>query len=147
MAGRAWSPEVRAKISQNKNVLRVSETQITYSPDFKVEAVRANLIEGKTPQVIFVDAGFDLDLIGRQTPKRCLDRWRAVFQELGEHGLRNDQRGKGAMGRPLERELTVDEKLRRAEARVKYLERENEVLKKFRALERTWSTDHRRSTH
>ena len=135
MAGRVWSPEDRAKIAQNMNVLRVGETQITYSPDFKVEAVRANLVEGRPPHLIFIDAGFDLDLIGRETPKGCLKRWKAVFKELGEQGLRNEQRGKGATGRPLERVLTVEEKLRRAEARVKYLERENELLKKFRALE------------
>lgn len=146
MAGRAWSPGDRTKISQNKNVLRVGETQITYNPDFKVEAVHANLVEGRPPHLIFVDAGFDLDLIGRETPKRCLERWRAVFKQYGEQGLRNDQRGKDAKGRPLERELTVEEKLRRAEARVNYLERENELLKKFRALERTWSTDRRKST-
>lgn len=147
MAGRVWGPEARARISQNKNVLRVGATQITYSPDFKVEAVRANLVEGKPPHLIFVDAGFDLDLIGRETPTGCLKRWRAVFKQYGEQGLRNDQRGKGSTGRPLERELTVEDKLRRAEARVKFLERENELLKKFRALERTWSTDRRGSTH
>lgn len=147
MSGRKLSPEARGKISQNKNVVRVSEAAITYSPDFKVEAVRANMVGGKPPHLIFVDAGFDLDLIGRETPKRCLERWRAVFQEHGEQGLRIDQRGKGATGRPLQRELTVEEKLRRAEARVKYLERENDLLKKFRALERTWSTDRRRNSH
>lgn len=147
MSGRVLSPEARAKLSQNKNVLRVGEVAITYSPTFKIEAVRANLVEGKPPHLIFLDAGFDLDLIGRQTPKRCLLKWRAVYEQHGEHGLKNDRRGKGSTGRPTERELTVEEKLRRAEARVQYLERENELLKKFRSLERTWSPDHRRSTH
>lgn len=146
MPGRVWSPEVRAKISQNKNVLKVGETQITYSPEFKIEAVRANMVECKPPHLIFVDAGFDLDLIGRETPRYCLKRWRVVFQQHGEQGLRNEQRGRGATGRQPERELTVEDKLRRAEARVKFLERENELLKKFRALERTWSTDRRGST-
>jgi transposase-like protein len=127
--------------------LRVGEAAITYSPAFKIEAVRANLVEGKPPHLIFLDAGFDLDLIGHETPRHRLKKWRTVFKQRGEQGLSNDQRGKGATGRPLERALTVEEKLRRAEARVSYLERENELLKKFRALERTWSTDHRRSTH
>lgn len=136
MAKRLFDPEDRARILQNKNVLRVSETSITYCPSFKVEAVRANLVEGKSPQLIFLDAGFDLDLIGRETPKRCLKRWRAVFKQRGEEGLRNDQRGRTAAGRSVERELTVEEKLLRAEARVRYLERENELLKKLDAIER-----------
>lgn len=146
MSERLFGPEARAKISENKNVVRVSEWMITYSPDFKVEAVRANLVERKPPHLIFLDAGFDLDLIGRKTPERCLERWRAVFTQRGEQGLRNDQRGKNATGRPTERELTVEEKLRRAEARVSYLEKENDFLKKLDAIERSWLTGHRRST-
>lgn len=146
MSGRTFSPEAREKLSQNKHVLRIGEAAITYSPAFKVEAVRANLVEGKLPQLIFLEAGFDLDLIGHETPKHCLKKWRAVFKQRGEQGLRNDQRGKGATGRPSERELTVEEKLRRAEAQVRYLKQENELLKKFDRIERAWLIDPRRST-
>lgn len=146
MSERVFSPEDRAKLRQNKHVLKVGDVKITYSPAFKVEAVRANLVEGKPPQIIFLDAGFDLDLIGHETPQRCLKKWRVVFKQRGEQGLQNDQRGKGSMGRPMARELTVEEKLRRAEARVSYLEKENEFLKKLDALERAWLADHRKST-
>lgn len=132
MAARMLDPESRTKILQNRNVLKVGETQITYCPDFKIRAVRANLVEGKTPVSIFLEAGFDLDLIGRETPKHCLKDWRAMYQQRGEAGLKQDQRGKQAKGRPAEQELTVEEKLRRAEARVRYLEKENELLKKTR---------------
>lgn len=103
MAERLFHPDTRAIILRNKNVLKVNETTITYRPDFKVRAVRANLEEGKPPQLIFLDAGFDLDLVGRETPKRCLKRWRAIFQQHGEEGLRNDQRGRAATGRHVER--------------------------------------------
>lgn len=137
MAARVFDPETRAKILQNKNVLKVGETQITYSPDFKVKAVRASLVEGKTPLVIFLEAGFDLNLIGRETPRQCLKEWRAVYRQRGEEGLRNDQRGRHAAGRPAEPERTVEEKLRRAEARIRYLEKENELLKKLDAIERS----------
>jgi len=137
MAERFFGREDRARILQNKHVLRVSDKTISYCSDFKAEAVRANLVEGKSPLLIFHEAGFDLDLIGRETPKRCLKRWRAVFTERGEAGLRTDQRGKNATGRPAERELTIEEKLRRAEARVRYLVKENELLKKLDAIERS----------
>lgn len=147
MKKRVYSPEDRAKISQNRNVLRVGEAGITYSPDFKVEAVRANLFEGKPPFLIFQDAGFDLDLIGHHTPSYCLKVWRAVFKQHGEQRLREDRRGKDVAGRSTGRELTIEEKLRRAEARVSYLEKENEFLKKIDAIERGWSAGHRRNTH
>ncbi len=147
MSDRLFSPEARAKLLKNKNVLNVTEGTITYSPDFKVKAVRANLLEGKPPLFIFVDAGFDLDLIGHETPKRCLKRWRKVFKQRGEQGLKDDRRGKHTTGRRDEAELTVEEKLRRAEARVRYLEKENEFLKKLDALERKWLAEHQKDTH
>ena len=147
MSDRLFDPEARAQLVANKNVLRVTEGTITYSPDFKVEAVRANLIQGKPPLLIFLDAGFNLDLIGHETPKRCLKRWRKIFKQRGEQGLRDDRRGKNATGQRDERELTVEEKLRRAQARVRYLELENDFLKKLDALERKWSKDQRKGTH
>lgn len=136
MVDRLFSPEVRARLLQNKNVLKVGETGITYCPDFKVKAVRAYLIENKPPQVIFLEAGFDLELIGPETPQRCLRRWRAVYGQRGEAGLRHDQRGRHA-GRSAEVELTAEEELRRLKARVRYLEKENELLKKLDAIERS----------
>lgn len=136
MADRLFDREARERFLRNRNVLKVSETTITYCPAFKVEAVRANLA-GKLPQLIFIEAGFDVDLIGREIPSRCLRRWRAIFTERGEEGLRSEQRGRKSTGRPLERELSVEEKLRRAEARVRYLEKENELLKKLDAIERS----------
>lgn len=145
MTGRLYDPEAQERILRNNNVLRVSETTITYSPAFKVQAVREALA-GKPPQLIFIDAGFDLDLIGRQTPKRCLARWRAIFAERGEEGLRDDQRGRNAVGRPPEGELTVEERLRRAEAKIRYLQKENEFLKKLDAVERSWLAKHPKST-
>lgn len=137
MAERIFDPETRAKLLRNKNVLKVGETQITYSPDFKVLAVHAYLVERKPPFRIFLDAGFDLDLIGRESPRHCLKDWRAVYHQRGEEGLRNDQRGRHSAGRPTaEPALTVEEKLRRAEAKIRYLEKENELLKKLDAIER-----------
>lgn len=85
-------------------------------------------------------------LIGRKTPQHLLKKWRAVFRQRGEEGLMNDQRGRGFTGRPLERKLTGEEKLLRAEAQVKYLEEEIKMLKKFDVIERSWLKDQRRNT-
>ena len=136
MAERLFTKEEQLKLLQNKNVLKVSEATITYNPEFKVSAVLENLSTGKPPYLIFLEAGFDVNVIGRKNPARCLDRWERTFKKLGEEGLRNDQRGKNSTGRPLERELTVDEKLRRAELRIKYLESEVDLLKKLDSVER-----------
>jgi transposase len=60
MAGGLFDPEARERILQNKNVLRISETTVTYAPAFKVEALRAHLA-GKPPNVIFIDAGLRVE--------------------------------------------------------------------------------------
>ncbi|QIZ05344.1 hypothetical protein HFZ78_23760 [Priestia megaterium] len=44
--------------------------------------------------------------------------------------------GKAASGRPSSKELSVEEKLKKAEARIKLLEAENDFLKKLEELER-----------
>ncbi|MEJ8546516.1 hypothetical protein [Brevibacillus borstelensis] len=86
--------------------------------------------------VIFRSAGFDLDVIGHEKPKQCLKRWRNTYTALGENGLLEEQRGKGSTGRPTGERLSTEEKLKRAEARIKLLEAENDFLKKLDALEK-----------
>ncbi|WP_218349889.1 hypothetical protein [Bacillus sp. sid0103] len=44
--------------------------------------------------------------------------------------------GKAASGPPSSKELSVEEKLKKAEARIKFLEAENDFLKKLEELER-----------
>ncbi len=59
-----------------------------------------------------------------------------TYSRYGEEGLLEERRGKGSSGRPSSKELTVAEKLRRAEARIQLLQAENELLKKLETLER-----------
>ena len=61
------------ELEKNPNVLRVSERSITYHPDFKMNAV-LEYQKGKIPSQIFIEYGFNLELIGKKQPKRCLQR-------------------------------------------------------------------------
>ncbi|MBT2658364.1 hypothetical protein J7E81_24580 [Bacillus sp. ISL-18] len=41
---------------------------------------------------IFIEHGFDLQVIGSEKPKQCLKRWRKTFNQFGEDGfLRNGE--------------------------------------------------------
>jgi putative transposase len=126
-------------LGSNPNVSKVTEKGITYRPEFKLHAVRSQA-KGRTPTQIFLDAGFDINLIGIEKPKDCLRRWRQVYISLGERGLLQEQRGSKSTGRQPNKELTIEDKLRRAEAKVKLLEAENEFLKKLEFLERQAKT-------
>lgn len=122
-------------LENNPNVENVTEKSITYSSTFKLAAVKAYK-EGQTPMEIFLSAGFDVDIIGRKKPKHCLTRWRNTYNALGDAGLLEEQRGKGSPGRRPAGELSIEEKFKRAEARIKLLEMENDFLKKLEALEK-----------
>jgi len=88
--------------------LRVSESNISFTP------------------------AFDLDMFSSRKPKESLKRWRSIYAAHGEADLLEERRGKGSAGRPSSKELSVEEKLRRTEAKIKLLEIENEVLKKLK---------------
>lgn len=122
-------------LESNPNVTHASNKAISYKPEFKLQAVRS-YNSGSTPMQIFLEAGFDVSIIGADTPKKCLKRWRRSYETYGEEGLLMDRRGKASTGRPSSKELTTEEKLRRAEAKIKLLEIENDFLKKLDALER-----------
>jgi transposase len=122
-------------LENNPHVKQVSDRSIAYHPDFKVKAVKENE-SGKSPTQIFIEHGFDLEMIGSDKPKSCLKRWRKTFKQYGEDGFYTERRGKGSMGRPKTKEYTQEDRLKKAEARIKYLEAELEFLKKLDELER-----------
>jgi transposase len=128
--------EIQMKLLEsNPNVDHVSERSISYTHDFKIKAMKENL-NGKGPSQIFIEHGFDLQVIGPKKPQQCLKRWRKTFNEFGEEGFLTERRGKGSTGRPSSKQLTVEDSLKKAEARIKYLEAELEFLKKLDNLER-----------
>ncbi len=123
------------ELEKNPIVLSASERSISYSREFKIKAVE-EYKQGKTPAQIFIDHGFDLELIGKKQPKRCLQRWRETYHRYGKDGLLVERRGKGSPGRPSSKALSVEDKLKKVEARIKFLEAENDFLKKLEELER-----------
>ena len=125
----------RQQLENNPNVNHVSDRSISYKPEFKIAAIK-EYKNGKGPTDIFIEYGFDLDIIGSNKPQQCLKRWRKTYEKYGEEGFKNELRGKGSTGRPSSKDLTVEEKLKKAEARIAYLEMENDFLKKLEELER-----------
>lgn len=123
------------ELEKNPHILRVSERAISYSPDFKIKAVM-EYQSGKIPSQIFIENGFNLEVIGKKQPKKCLKRWRETYEKFGDQGLQSERRGKASTGRPSLKELSVEDKLKKAEARIKFLEAENDFLKKLEELER-----------
>ena len=133
---RTFTEGEREALLKNEHVKRCSARSITFSPDFKVEAVR-QYEEGMRSRDIFIKAGFDLDIIGRQKPKWLLRDWNKLPQQKGLVGLQKEGRGSGkGGGRPKTTGLTEAERIKQLEAQVAYLKAENDFLAKLRAKQR-----------
>lgn len=89
------------------------------------------------PQDVFRECGINPEIVGERRISNSAHRWRKQLNSTGEI---TDTR-KGASGRRLERELSDKEKLERAEAKIKLLEAENELLKKNELIEMGILTD------
>lgn len=104
----------------------ITNKAITYTDEFKYKLVKECEDYKKFPQDVFRECGIDPEIVGQRRYEQAAYKWRKQLNSIGEI---KDTR-KGASGRPLKHELTDKEKLERAEAKIKLLEAENELLKK-----------------
>jgi len=137
MSKKLFTTQEQTQLRTNPYVKNVSAKAITYTDAFKERFIQ-EYNQGKFPSEIFQGAGFDLDVLGTTRIMRASNRWRTAYQKQGIAGL-TDAR-KHASGRPLARELSLEEKYIRLEAKMKWLEAENEFLKKLDQLERQMRT-------
>ena len=122
-------------IQKNKNVIKCSSTSITYTKEFKLRAVQLYFETGYGPSMIFTEAGFDLDVIGRKKPKACLSRWRKKYKERGEQGLVYGDRSNSGRKKKL-KFATKDEEIEYLKTKIEYMDAENDFLAKLRGLKR-----------
>jgi transposase-like protein len=115
----------------NDYVVRCSNKAITYNKEFKVLAIKQYNEEGLTSKEIFERAGFDLKVIGKDTPKGLLRDWNRKYRDKGMEGLLTETRGKGG-GRPKSKGVTDKDKIEFLEAKVAYLKAENDFLARLR---------------
>ena len=134
MSKRRFSEAQVAELLKNKNVARCSDKSITYSKEFKIQAVKRYYEDGCSPSLIFEEAGFDRKIIGSDSPDTCLWRWRTTYKTKGANGLNIESRGSGHNGgRPKTKGMTDTERIKRMEIEIAYLKAENDFLAKLRA--------------
>lgn len=133
MSKNLFTKQEQQLLMKHPYVKAVSEKAITYTDEFKAMAIK-EYEEGKFSRQIFEDAGFDIEIVGIERAKSALKRWRAAYQENGISGLEDTRKYRS--GRPLERELSIEEKYARLEAQNTLLRAENELLKKIDLAER-----------
>ena len=125
------------KLSKNKWIKNITNNGITYTNEFKYKLVKECENYKKFPQDVFRECKIDPEIVGMRRIEASAYRWRKQLNLTGEI---KDTRN-GCSGRSLERELSDKEKLERAEAKIKLLEAENELLKKNELIEMGLLTD------
>ena len=133
MSKKYFSEQEIIQLSKNKNVKKVSKLSVTYSDEFKKIFI-CEYLEGNLPLEIFSKHGFDVEVLGMDRIKSVAKRWKLKYNKSGIVGLKDERKGKS--GRPLNRELSSAEQIKRLEAKIKLLEVENEFLKKLDKMER-----------
>jgi len=68
---------------------------------------------GKTPLQIFIEAGINVNILGREQLQKCLSRWRKIHDKYGQNGLLQENRGLFSSCRPSKKILTTEEKLKK----------------------------------
>lgn len=131
-----FNPEQIKELLANKNISKCSSKSITFSPDFKLKAVKQYYENGHSPNMIFREAGFDLNIFKKSKPKDCLKRWRKTYNTKGEKSLLTESRGKHGGRKPKTKIKNDKDKIKYLEAKVAYLDAENDFLAKLRGLKR-----------
>lgn len=133
MSKKLFSNDEIKELSNNKYVKKVSEKGITYTDEFKRLFIAENE-KGKFPREIFIECGFDVNIIGLKRIQSSGSRWRSAFRRNGVEQLQDTR--KYNTGRPSEKDLSLEEKYEKLQAKIKLLQAENELLKKLEMLER-----------
>jgi len=137
MSKRIFSADQIKELLANPNVSRCSDKSITYSKTFKVLAVKKYYEEGHSPRMIFEEAGFNIAMIGKYTPKRSLYGWKKIYKSKGADRLKVETRGKHHKGRrPKVKNLTDTEKIKYLEIENAYLKAEKDFFMKLRAAKK-----------
>ena len=131
-----FTKEQIKQLLENKNVCKCSSKSITFHGEFKVKAVESYFKEGLSPNMIFKEAGFDLNVIGKEMPKCSLVRWRRIYNKGNKKGLLKENRG-GPGRRKKKVEFKNDkEEIEYLKTKIAYMDAENDFLAKLRGLKR-----------
>ena len=115
MKKKQFTEEEKEKLLNNPFVYSIGTVSVFYTNEFKEKALK-EYQKGKSAKQIFIEAGFDLDIIGSKNTVHNLSEWRKNVN----------------MGRKYKNKYA---ELKNALNKIIYLEAENAFLKKLEALE------------
>lgn len=122
-----FTNEERQELESNPNILKVINSNVEYTEEFKERVLKEQEESGKSAKQLFWSAGIPDWLNEKTYAKDCIKRWKTQKRKPSK---KKRGRAKIEASKPLQ-EMSIEE-LRK---RVAYLELENEFLKKLEPLE------------
>lgn len=116
----------KSKYQQNPNIKKVTESNIQFTKEFKLKAIKAYQ-EGQAADDVFLRAGIDISDFEAGYPRKSIVRWIKTSDDYGAKYLDKERRGR-----------SPSKKFKTAEEELEYLRAENAFLKKLHALEATF---------
>ena len=110
-----FTQEQKEKLLASPFIERILSNHLEYTIEFKQMAV-SQYIEGKTPVEIFVNAGLDLEIIGRKNAFNLIKKWQKQKNKLPKF-------------------KTLEEEVKELRIRNQYLEEVLHATKKLYGLE------------
>jgi len=139
MAIKTFTEEEIILLKQNPYVKQVSRTTITYTQEFR-EYFVSEYEKGTPPSVILRQSGFDRSILGKERCESMGKNFRRIAPRA--EGLQDLR--KGNSGRQSTKEITSEEEIQRLKHKSKYLEQENEYLKKIEDIDKKAASRARR---
>lgn len=133
MSTKLFTNEEIIILNKNPYVKKVTNKGITYTNEFKEIYIDEHK-KGNFPKDIFEKYGFDINIIGFWRIHAADKRWRKSYNLQGSEGLID--RRKHNLGRPNEKELSIEEKYERLKIQNQILKAELELIKKIEKEER-----------
>ena len=82
MKRKPYTVQEKEILLKSEAIEKIANSFATYSKEFKVFAVEEYIL-GKTPMQIFIEAGINIKILGREQPHKCLTRWRKIHDKYG----------------------------------------------------------------
>lgn len=130
---KAWIKKAKVILDNNPSIEKVGDKQVSFTNKFKKAAIMAYR-EGKSPSEIFLEVGLDPKIFLDNYCSNSIIRWSKSYEKYGKYSLTEERRGKNATGRPTGSKPKKPKTQAQLEARLAYLEAENDFLKKLHAL-------------
>jgi len=134
MKRKPYTVQEKELLLQSDAIEKIANSSVTYSKEFKVFAV-GEYMTGKTPIQIFIEVGIDINILGREQPYKCLNRWRKLHNKYGVNYLLQENRGIYSSGRPSKKILSTEELLSKLQQENEILKEQVHFLKKLRGWE------------